>query len=204
MGGILNCFLDPLFMFVILPQGNEVTGAAIATTISNAISCLYLLYAYQKAGSEAPLSMNPRDALRTEAADRKAVFSVGIPSALLTGLFDLANICVNIIASSHNDLVLAGMGIVFWKVGVDQDLVKGDTFSSKCLKDEIVDRPEGVFRERIGAQSVLVAHHDKLEIELLTDETEVAKHAIDKLQFLKAVNLFVGRLLNESAITVYK
>jgi len=112
MGGILNCFLDPLFMFVILPKGNEVTGAAIATTISNAVSCLYLLYAYQKAGSEAPLSMNPKDALKAEAADRKAVFTVGIPSALLTGLFDLANICVNIIASAHNDLVLAGMGIV--------------------------------------------------------------------------------------------
>ena len=43
---------------------------------------------------------------------RRAVFTVGIPSALLTGLFDLANICVNIIASGHNDLVLAGMGIV--------------------------------------------------------------------------------------------
>ena len=37
---------------------------------------------------------------------------MGVPSALLTGLFDLANICVNIIASAHNDLVLAGMGIV--------------------------------------------------------------------------------------------
>ena len=31
---------------------------------------------------------------------------------MLTGLFDLANVCVNIIASGHNDLVLAGMGIV--------------------------------------------------------------------------------------------
>lgn len=112
MGGILNCFLDPLFMFVILPKGQEVTGAAIATTLSNTIACLYLLYAYRNAQREAPLSMRLRDALKTEPADRKAVFSVGIPSALLTGLFDLANICVNIIASAHNDLVLAGMGIV--------------------------------------------------------------------------------------------
>lgn len=112
MGGILNCFLDPLFMFVILPKGQEVTGAAIATTLSNTIACLYLLYAYRNAQREAPLSMRLRDALKTDAADRKAVFSVGIPSALLTGLFDLANICVNIIASAHNDLVLAGMGIV--------------------------------------------------------------------------------------------
>ena len=112
MGGILNCFLDPLFMFVILPSGNEVTGAAIATTISNCIACLYLLFAYVKASKSAPLSFGVKDALACEAKNRKAVFSVGVPSALLTGLFDLANICVNIIASSHNDLVLAAMGIV--------------------------------------------------------------------------------------------
>ncbi len=112
MGGILNCFLDPLFMFVILPKGQEVTGAAIATALSNAISCLYLLYAYRRAGREMPLSFSFKEALQVQSRDRKAVFTVGVPSALLTGLFDLANICVNIIASSHNDLVLAAMGIV--------------------------------------------------------------------------------------------
>ena len=35
MGGILNIFLDPLFMFVILPDGLQVMGAAIATMLSN-------------------------------------------------------------------------------------------------------------------------------------------------------------------------
>ena len=58
MGGILNCFLDPLFMFVLLPKGQEVTGAALATTISNTIACLYLLWAYRKAGKDVPLSMS--------------------------------------------------------------------------------------------------------------------------------------------------
>ena len=33
-GGILNMILDPLFMFVILPKGMEVTGAAAATALS--------------------------------------------------------------------------------------------------------------------------------------------------------------------------
>ena len=41
MGGTLNIVLDPLFMFVILPPGRETIGAAIATALSNAISCLY-------------------------------------------------------------------------------------------------------------------------------------------------------------------
>ena len=41
MGGILNIILDPLFMFVLLPKGNEVLGAAIATALSNLIACVY-------------------------------------------------------------------------------------------------------------------------------------------------------------------
>ena len=111
-GGILNVLLNPLFMFVLLPRGQEVTGAAIATALSNTAACGYLIYAYRKASREAPLSMNLREARGVEKSNVKAVFSVGVPSAVLTGLFDAANICVNIIAAAHNDLVLAGMGIV--------------------------------------------------------------------------------------------
>ena len=112
MGGILNCVLDPLFMFVLLPRGQEVTGAALATLISNVVSCLYLLWAYRKAGADAPLSLDPTLARGLERIHVRGLFAVGIPSAILTGLFDLANICVNILAAAHSDLVLAGMGIV--------------------------------------------------------------------------------------------
>ena len=111
-GGILNVILDPIFMFVLMPRGQEVTGAAIATALSNTVACLYLLYAFRKASADAPLSLRLQDARRIERANIKGVFSVGVPSAVLTGLFDLASICVNIIASAHSDLVLAGMGIV--------------------------------------------------------------------------------------------
>ena len=111
-GGILNVVLDPLFMFVLLPPGNEVLGAAIATTLSNLASCVYLLIAYYRAGKEAPLSLSLRGAAAMEREDRRGIFAVGIPSAVLLALFDLANICVNILASGHSDLVLAGMGIV--------------------------------------------------------------------------------------------
>ena len=119
MGGILNVALDPLFMFVILPRGSEVTGAAVATLISNAIACTYLFVAYRRAAGGngrdeafAPLCMSVRLAASVKREDLKSLFAVGVPSALLTGLFDLASMCVNIIAAAHNDLVLAGMGIV--------------------------------------------------------------------------------------------
>ncbi len=112
LGGILNIALDPLFMFVILPPGNEVVGAAIATLISNTTGLIYLLIAYGTASRTAPLSLSPKLASKIGKNNLKQLFFVGIPSALLTALFDVASICVNILASAHNDLVLAGMGIV--------------------------------------------------------------------------------------------
>lgn len=112
MGGVLNVALDPLFMFVLFPAGYEVEGAAAATLLSNVVSCVYLLMEYRRAGADAPLSLRFQDARAADKESIRAVLAVGVPSAVLTGLFDLANICVNILAASYNDMVLAGMGIV--------------------------------------------------------------------------------------------
>ena len=43
LGGILNCALDPLFMFVLLPRGQEVVGAALATILSQCASCVWVV-----------------------------------------------------------------------------------------------------------------------------------------------------------------
>ena len=111
-GGVLNMILDPLFMFVLLPEGHEVFGAALATLLSNVFSCGYLLYAFRRAAKTAPLSMRLADARSISAENRRKLFAVGVPSAVLTGLFDVANIFLNMLASAHSDLVLAGIGIV--------------------------------------------------------------------------------------------
>ena len=111
-GGILNMVLDPLFMFVLLPDGYEVVGAALATLLSNLFACIYLLLAFRKAAQTAPLSLNLRAAGTIQKGNVKDIFAVGVPSAVLTGLFDVANICVNMLSAAHSDLVLAGMGIV--------------------------------------------------------------------------------------------
>ena len=111
-GGILNMVLDPLFMFVILPKGMEVTGAAIATLLSNVCSCVYLLIQIKKASASAPLSLSPADAKKISKDNVKKLFSVGVPSAILTGLFDIANVIMNILAAAHGDYVLAAIGIV--------------------------------------------------------------------------------------------
>ena len=112
LGGVLNIALDPLFMFVLLPRGQEVIGAALATLISNVVGCGYLLFAFVKAQKKAPLSLNLRLARGLDRGHVRSLYTVGVPSAMLTGLFDLASISVNILSAAHNDLVLAAMGIV--------------------------------------------------------------------------------------------
>ena len=112
LGGVLNMGLDPLFMFLLLPRGMEVVGAALATLLSNAVSCAYLLCQIRKASAAAPLSLRVREARQVRGSSVRQLFSVGVPSAVLTGLFDLANISVNMLSAAHSDLVLAGMGIV--------------------------------------------------------------------------------------------
>lgn len=112
LGGVLNIALDPLLMFVIFPRGMEVFGAALATLISNIISCVFLLIVYRRVSATAPLSMNLKQARAIKRADRRALYAVGIPSGVLTGLFDLANIFLNAQMALYGDTSLAALGIV--------------------------------------------------------------------------------------------
>lgn len=110
-GGILNMILDPLFMFVLFPDGMEVRAAAIATLISNVASFLFLAGVLLKVSSGSPLGMDPRDLKNADRRKLSMICSVGIPSAVLPGLFDVANIVLNSTISVHGDLQLAAMGI---------------------------------------------------------------------------------------------
>ena len=57
LGGLLNVGLDPLFMFVLLPKGYEVLGAALATLLSNLVSFVYFIVVYQKVRSKTVLAL---------------------------------------------------------------------------------------------------------------------------------------------------
>lgn len=111
IGAILNIVLDPLLMFVILPDGCEVIGAAIATMLSNTISAVYLLRTVIKLRAKSALSADP--ALMK--LDRKGILSVltvGLPSGLTIFFFDFANMIQNAAIAAHGDLQLAALGIV--------------------------------------------------------------------------------------------
>ncbi len=110
MGGIINIFLDPLFMFVLLPRGSEILGAGIATALSNCISCAYFLIVIHRLHSPV-LNFSPRS-MRPGGEELRSFFAVGLPASLGPLLFDLDYMVLNRLMASHSDVALAAMGIV--------------------------------------------------------------------------------------------
>ena len=111
LGGILNIVLDPLFMFVLLPDGYEVLGAGIATCLSNCIACGYFLTLLVRMGRQSVITFRSGDG-RAERGSIIAVFAVGVPSAVATLLFDLDYMIIDKLMVSYHDLALAAIGIV--------------------------------------------------------------------------------------------
>lgn len=111
LGGLLNIVLDPLFMFVLMPEGCEVLGAGIATCLSNCIAFLFFVVVLLRMGRGAVITFSPRAGLPGRDSVI-AVFGVGIPSAITTFLFDLDYVIIDKLMVSYDDLALAAVGIV--------------------------------------------------------------------------------------------
>ncbi|MBQ7565622.1 MAG: cation transporter [Oscillospiraceae bacterium] len=111
-GGILNIFLDWLLITKVFPTEKAVMAAALATLLSNVAACIYLLCMTTYLRKRATLSLNPRRIREVQKNDLKELFTVGVPSAILTALYDVGNIFLNRLAAAHGDFELAAMGIV--------------------------------------------------------------------------------------------
>lgn len=110
-GGILNIFLDPLFMFVIMPDGMEVAGAAVATMLSNVVVLVYFFIIFAQLGGKTVLSLSPRDILPNKKYIGP-IFAVGFPSAIGSFLVCVSNMTINHLASGYGDIPVAAFGIV--------------------------------------------------------------------------------------------
>ena len=104
-GGVLNCFLDPLFIFY-LDMG--VTGASIATAISKLVSFAILVFPYLTRRSLLRLSPG---LFRPDSQIIWQIVSVGSSSLFRNGLAVISAIVLNRIAGNISDSVLAGIGV---------------------------------------------------------------------------------------------
>ena len=111
MGGLINIALDPLFMFVIMPKGDEILGVGIATLISNCLSCVYFFIVIYRTRKQSPITLS----LKVGMPDKRSVgsvFNVGVTSAITTLLFDIDYVIIDKLKVAYGDIALASVGIV--------------------------------------------------------------------------------------------
>lgn len=112
LGAVLNMVLDPLFMFVILPKGNEVLGAAIATAISNTTAMLFFLFYMIRNKKDSIFCFLPKI---TDHSSKLTwdIIKCGIPSFFLLAAGQISNFFLNgMLAEMGSSAAVAGMGIV--------------------------------------------------------------------------------------------
>lgn len=105
IGGVLNCILDPIFIFG-LDMG--VAGASLATAISKWVSFVILIFPYLTRRSILHLSVHNFKICRDIIVN---IVTVGSSSMFRSGLAVIAAIMLNDLAGNISDSVLAGIGV---------------------------------------------------------------------------------------------
>ncbi len=110
-GGILNCFLDPVFIYgmpVLGIPAMGVAGASLATAISKLVSFAILIFPYVIRRSLLHLSVKN---FRPNWDILSNIVSVGSSSMFRSALAVVSGILLNNMAGDISDSVLAGIGV---------------------------------------------------------------------------------------------
>ncbi len=107
LGGILNIFLDSLFMF---PLKMGLIGAAVATMVSNVVSLLYFILLLHKNRARTVIKFSPRN-YSLQHGIPKEILLVGFPSFVMNMMGIVSNVVLNKMVVSYSNQAIAGMGI---------------------------------------------------------------------------------------------
>lgn len=105
-GGLLNMFLDPIFIFV-LDMG--IAGAGLSTAISQYLSTLILLSSFLRGKTVTSISYHY---FTHEFNDIQNIVMTGMPSLMRQGLNSLSTTVLNLQAACFGDGAIAAMSIV--------------------------------------------------------------------------------------------
>lgn len=105
-GGILNMLLDPLFIFTF---GMGISGAGLATALSQYISFVILLSAFMFGGTQSKLSVR---FIARESGTYRDIVTTGLPSLARQGLNSVSTMVLNAQAKVFGDAAIAAMGYV--------------------------------------------------------------------------------------------
>lgn len=106
-GGLLNIALDPVFIFVF---GLEITGAAVATMLSNTAATAYFFIFLYRIRKKTVITPNPRYYTIARGIPGEVIVG-GLPSFIMMMLGCLSNSVLNRLVTSCSNEAMAGMGI---------------------------------------------------------------------------------------------
>lgn len=128
LGGVLNIGLDPLFMFVILPKGYEVVGAAVATALSNLISFVYFVVVIVVLNKKETTIFSSK--LTKESFINKipsCILEAGIPACIMTFAENISYAILDRLMSVNGLVTQAGVGVAKKVNMLAHSIVRGIT-----------------------------------------------------------------------------
>ncbi len=110
LGGISNIVLDPLFMFVLLPPGQEALGAAIATALSNVISLGYFIAVLFFIRKKSLLTFRLTKKI-AQGGVPKDILTTGLPACVMTLFENISYAVLDKLMSLAGLEMQAGIGV---------------------------------------------------------------------------------------------
>ena len=110
LGGIFNIALYPLFMFVILPKGNELMGAAIATALSNTLALLYFVFILVHIRKQSVLRFRWKSQVLSGPIPGE-IIRVGLPACMMTLCENISFSVMDALVAVHGLSYQAGLGV---------------------------------------------------------------------------------------------
>jgi len=106
-GGVLNIVLDPVFIFVLRM---EITGAAIATMLSNTAAMIYFFFFLYKIRQKTVITPSLKYYSAAHGIPGEVIVG-GLPGFIMMMLGCLSNSVLNRLVTSYSNEAMAGMGI---------------------------------------------------------------------------------------------
>ena len=107
LGGIMNIILDPILIFTF---GLGITGAAIATMLSNVIAMIYFICLLRKNEETTVIKFSLKNYTLSNGIP-KEILLVGLPSFIMLLMGTFSNLVLNKLVVSYSNQAIAGMGI---------------------------------------------------------------------------------------------
>ena len=108
LGGLLNVALDPLFIFD-QGLGMGVSGAALATLLSNIASAVYFAAVVLSSKNSVVTFRRVKGAFGR--AVSLNVLSIGLPACMMSLMTTCSNLTVNYLMAAYGDAAIAGIGV---------------------------------------------------------------------------------------------